>query len=104
MNCTKALFMGLGVIAVAPVAIAADVPPAAREAEAELETVVVTAERRTMDLQKTALSITSVDGAALAQTGKSTIEAALRTVPAVQVSGGLFNSAVRVPIPVASQP
>lgn len=60
----------------------------------ELETVVITAERRETDVQRTPISITAVSGEDLADAAKATIEDALRTVPAVQISGGIFNSAV----------
>lgn len=47
--------------------------------------IVVTAEKRTSTLQKTAIAITVLDGSALAQQGKTALEDALRDVAGVTV-------------------
>ena len=55
--------------------------------EAALEEITITAEKREQTLQKTAISVTAVTGEQLANAAKSSIDAALQDVPAVQVQG-----------------
>jgi iron complex outermembrane receptor protein len=52
-----------------------------------LQEVIVTAQKRTEDVQKTAISIATVSGEELAAQGKTTIDSALKEVPGVQVQG-----------------
>jgi iron complex outermembrane receptor protein len=55
--------------------------------EGQLEEVIVTAQKRTEDVQKTAISIATVSGEEMAAQGKTSLDAALSSVPAVQVQG-----------------
>jgi iron complex outermembrane recepter protein len=53
-----------------------------------LEEIVVTAERREVNLQKTAIAITALSGEVLQTEGKNTIDEALMLVPGVEIQGG----------------
>ncbi|MEY4413934.1 MAG: hypothetical protein RIQ53_1227 [Pseudomonadota bacterium] len=65
---------------------AADAPTATTPpARGALQDVVVTAERRTTNVQKTAISITSTSGAELRAKGQTTLESTLSDTPAVNV-------------------
>ncbi len=52
-----------------------------------LEEVIVTAQKRTEDVQKTAISIATVSGDEMAAQGKTSLDSALKDVPGVQVQG-----------------
>ena len=52
-----------------------------------LEEVIVTAERRSVDLQKVAVAVTAIDGADLEQRGVDSVAEALQNVPGVVVQG-----------------
>lgn len=57
----------------------------------ELQEVIVTAERRTQDLQKTAIAITVVSGESLEAHGENTPAQILQDVPSVVVQGGIAS-------------
>ena len=52
-----------------------------------LEEVIVTAQKRSEDVQKTAISIATVSGEEMAAQGKTSLDAALKDVAGVQVQG-----------------
>ncbi|MGC3982434.1 MAG: TonB-dependent receptor [Steroidobacteraceae bacterium] len=63
----------------------------------QLEEIIVTAERRDADLQKTALAITVIDGDMLEQRGDADLAQVLRNVPGVNmqaVTGGVSGQSV----------
>lgn len=64
--------------------------------DAVLEEIVVTAEHSEANLQKTAIAITVMDGAALQEQGKSTLEDALRLVPGVNIRLGNNAGTTRI--------
>jgi len=53
----------------------------------KLQTVTVTAERRTANLQKTAIAITTVSGATISRDSLQTLTAVLAEIPALSVAG-----------------
>jgi iron complex outermembrane receptor protein len=53
--------------------------------DSTLEEVVVTAEHRSADVQKTAIPMSVVTGAEIAKKGQTTIDEVLRDVPAIQI-------------------
>jgi iron complex outermembrane receptor protein len=53
----------------------------------DLEEVIVTAERRSINLQKVALSVTAISGDAIAQRGDSDVAQVLQDVPGVVLQG-----------------
>lgn len=57
-------------------------------AQTALEEIIVTAERRSVDLQKTALSIVAIDGATLESRGDSNVAQVLRNVPGITIEAG----------------
>lgn len=69
-------------------------PAFAQDSEAVLEEIIVTAERRSEDLQKTALSITALSAADLEAQGRDTLRDILQTVPSVVVQEGTFGPTV----------
>jgi iron complex outermembrane receptor protein len=52
-----------------------------------LEEVIVTAQKRSEDVQRTAISIATISGESMAAQGTTSIDNALKDVPAVQVQG-----------------
>ena len=58
---------------------------AAETANGGLEEIVVTAERRSVGLQKTAVAVTALDGATLEATGETSFNDVLQNVPSVQM-------------------
>jgi iron complex outermembrane recepter protein len=75
------LCMGAILLTVGRTAIAAD----PTSTVGELQEVIVTAERRETDLQRTALSVTAISAEQVEKTGISTFENLLQTIPGVQV-------------------
>ena len=66
----------------APVATAASAP-----AKAELQEVVVSAQKRVQSIQKTPMAVASVSGDEIADKALNTVDSVLRTVPGVEVQG-----------------
>lgn len=62
----------------------------------KLEEIVITAEKRTEDLQKTSISVAVLKGDDLVSQGKTDINEALRTIPGVQVQGGAATSQIYI--------
>jgi iron complex outermembrane recepter protein len=59
--------------------------PAAAASSDALEEVIVTAEKRTEDVQKTAIAITTISGEDIAKHAENELDTALRDVPSLQV-------------------
>src|SRR5271170_2624738 len=70
-----------------PLSVYAQTATPGAEASTEIEEVVVTAERRTSDIQKVALSVTAISGAFIEQQGDSDVAQVLQNVPGVQLQG-----------------
>ncbi len=105
---SKTSTLACAIIAASGVAAAdAQTPAAAPAASATtsgsdtLEEVVVTAERRTQDLQKAAVSVTALNGQQLEDQGRYSVQQILQDVPGVTtyapVSGGTTQSATVAP-------
>ncbi len=79
----------------APVRAQTDTAPADEDSAQAATDIVVTAERRSVNLQKTALSITAVSGDALLVKGVSTVADAVRSTPSMvmQQSTGGYSAA-----------
>lgn len=73
--------------------LAAGAPAGTTTASGALEEVVVTAERRSADVQKTAVSVAVLDGDRLAEEGKSTLGQYLENVAGVTVSSVVIGTA-----------
>jgi iron complex outermembrane recepter protein len=67
-----------------------------KPAPAQLQTVVVTAQHRKENLQKTPTSVKAVSGEELAQLGLSDAAAALKNVVAVEIQGAARGNAVAI--------
>jgi len=82
--------LGLAAIAcvhlAAPPVYAENATPTA-ETGSDLEEVVVTAERRSINLQKAGLSVTAISGEAIAQHGDIDVAQVLQNVPGVVLQG-----------------
>jgi len=63
---------------------------------AQLGTVLVTAERRVANVQKTAISISTISGKTISQTGLQTLDAVLAEVPALTVAGDAHGSQISI--------
>lgn len=59
--------------------------PGEQATKGQIQEVVITAERHRSSVQKTAASVTAVTGAELQAKGQTTVESALRDVPAVEM-------------------
>ena len=83
------LLLGISMLALGVTASARAQTTAAQAASAtgETGTVVVTAERRTSSVQKTALTITVVSGSAINRHGDTELSQILQDVPGVQFQG-----------------
>jgi iron complex outermembrane receptor protein len=82
--------LGLATIAcvhLAPQPAHAETATPAASAGSELQEVIVTAERRSIDLQKVGLSVTAISGEAIAQQGDSNLAQVLQNVPGVVLQG-----------------
>lgn len=62
----------------------------------ELEEIVVTAEKVSTNLQKTAVSVATVSGADLTAAGKTDLSGALKNIPAVTIDTGPAGFLVRI--------
>lgn len=90
MGCamkSKNILMGMSAFALSVTPLLADAQTA-DSSEIKLEEIIVTAERRTVDLQKTAVSIVAIDGATLESRGDSSVAQVLRTVPGITIEAG----------------
>lgn len=79
LHSSAALILGAGVVSSA----LAQTPATSG---LELEEIIVTAEKREVDLQKTPISVTAVTGAELLTKGISTLDKALEETPSVKIS------------------
>lgn len=80
---------------VASVAHAQSAPAAASGADSGgLEEVIVTAEKRTENVQKTPIAITTISGSEIAERGEDDLQTALRNVPSLQIEGTAQGGAV----------
>jgi len=86
---TTALTLALGLV---PIAQAQTTPPPRQQ----LQTVTVTAERRVANVQKTAISITTVSGATITAKGLATLDAVLADIPALTVAGDAHGSEISI--------
>jgi iron complex outermembrane receptor protein len=86
----KIFLMGLSTIACAHLVsrtACAQAQTPVSDANSELQEVIVTAERRKIDLQKAALSVTAISGDDIAQHGDSDVAQVLQNVPGVVLQG-----------------
>lgn len=83
--------LALALSSVKPALTLAETDAASSNQSDTLQEVIVTAERRSVDVQKVALSVSVIDGDALAQHGDSTMAQALQDVPGVVVQGGVAS-------------
>ncbi|RZM33325.1 MAG: hypothetical protein EOP67_22990, partial [Sphingomonas sp.] len=61
-----------------------------------IKDIVVTAQRRSESLQRAAVSVTAINGEALQDQAKTTVDSALRDVPSVQIQGNANGAQVYV--------
>lgn len=71
----------------APPAAPAPDKPEGADAKGKLQEIVITAERRVANIQKTAISMTAVSGDEIREMGQAELGAVLADAPAVQVQG-----------------
>lgn len=92
--CLTASTFGLA-MAFAPLAQAADAPASQKPAASTLETLVVTAERRTTNLQTTPIAVSALSGEQLQAKGIDTVDALQFATPSLTVNnfgqGNDFN-------------
>jgi iron complex outermembrane receptor protein len=83
--------------AAAPASSAASAPAAAAsDAATGLQTVIVTAERHSQDMQKTALSVVAIPGEELSEQGLSTSSEALKSIANVEVQGAAKGTTISI--------
>jgi iron complex outermembrane receptor protein len=92
---TTALSSILAAVSVAQ-AETAVTPAQAAHADDQLQEVIVTAERRSEDIEKTAISISAVSGDALVRENAVKLDDAIATVPGVNIIGGPAGFLVRI--------
>jgi iron complex outermembrane recepter protein len=83
-------------VAASGLALAADPTSTGESNPAELQEVIVTAQKRTQDLQSTPLSETVLSGAALTEQKKTNIQEILNQVPGVQMQENLGGFVVNI--------
>src|SRR5260370_18627242 len=76
---------------------AADAPNATDQSESKLETIVVTAERRTTDLQTTAVAATVLTGENLTKLNINTIDSLTFKTPSLTLRTSGENTPVHLP-------
>lgn len=100
MDALKRLLKGSGLTFARDADGTLDIQAAAVESGLDealaLETVVITAERREADIQKTALAITAIGGESLTKTGISNIDDALESVPSLQDTGSGTQKSIAI--------
>jgi iron complex outermembrane receptor protein len=81
----------------APAAHAQSAPASANGADSGgLEEVLVTAEKRTENVQKTPIAITTISGDEIAERAEDDLQTALRNVPSLQIEGTAQGGAVYI--------
>ena len=88
----------LAAVLAAATASAAFAQEAASQASAEISEVVVTAQKRTENIQDVPLAIRAVSGAALEDAGIQSVIDLGKLVPALQINDGFFNAGVLIRI------
>lgn len=78
--------LGFGIALAGGVALAQSTTPASAVEESTLEEIVVTAERRTVDLQRAPVAVSVRDGEDLRNQGRFTVTQILEDVPSVNVA------------------
>ena len=84
----------LACLAIASSAVAQTAAPA--PADAALEEVVVTAQRREENVQRTAIAITAISGQDIVKRGDTSLDAVLAATPSVQIQGNSSGAQVYV--------
>ena len=84
MSRARMLVVLVALSPVAAMAVAAEEAPAGGEGTTRLEEIVVTAEKRAENLQRTPAAITAITGDALVSAGVADIRAAQNLVPSVR--------------------